>query len=170
MGEYVDRAWCGRKHVERDRLLADVRRGAVDIVLAPRLAELAESLREAIHLLDDLAVRGVDVIAGALDTTAPLTVGALAAELVRLERDLASARSRSVIADSRRRGVRIGRPRVQIDVAEARRRLAAPGASLRKVARALGVGASTLLRAVRAADIAAPPVRAVAAGNHEEAA
>jgi len=59
-------------------------------------------------------------------------------------------RTREGIEDARRRGIRIGRPRKQIDLDEARQ-IMKSGTSMRKTAKILGVGAATLCRALKAA-------------------
>jgi DNA invertase Pin-like site-specific DNA recombinase len=59
-------------------------------------------------------------------------------------------RTRAGIAAARRRGSHIGRPRVRLDMAQARA-LIASGKSLRQAARTLGIGTATLHRALQTA-------------------
>jgi DNA invertase Pin-like site-specific DNA recombinase len=85
-----------------------------------------------------------------IDTSTPVgrftfhVVGAVA----ELERELIRERTRAGIASARRRGIRVGRPQARVDLARARALLLA-GQSYRQVARALGIGASTIHRALK---------------------
>jgi DNA invertase Pin-like site-specific DNA recombinase len=152
MGEYVDQAASGSKdrRPELDRLMVDVTRGKIDIVVVWKFDRFARSLKHLITALDDFRARGIDFLSAcdAVDTSTPtgrFTFSVIAA-VAELERDVIRERTRAGIAAARRRGVRVGRPRVEVDV-DAARRLLATGGSVRSVARTLRVGASTLARA-----------------------
>ncbi len=88
-----------------------------------------------------------------MDTTTPQ--GKLLLHLVaafgEFERNLIVERTRAGLDAARRRGVKIGRPRVHVPVVKARKMMA-EGMSLRATAKKLGVGAATLHRALKAAE------------------
>jgi DNA invertase Pin-like site-specific DNA recombinase len=65
-------------------------------------------------------------------------------------------RTRDGLAAARRRGSRIGRPRVHVDLERALE-LRAQGKSLRSIGRELRVGASTVARALRRHETGAAP-------------
>lgn len=152
-GEYVDEGVSGSKarRPALDRLLVDARRRRFDAVAVWRLDRLARSVRHLVNLAGDLDALGIDLIVldQGIDTSTSAgrflfhTLGAVG----ELERDLIIERTRSGMASARRRGKRIGRPRVHVPVAEARR-LLKQGLSLAAVARELRLSRSTLRRAL----------------------
>ncbi len=95
---------------------------------------------------------GVDLVSlrdTGMDTTGPSgrlifhVMGAVA----EFERAMIQERVRAGVAAARRRGKRLGRPKVEVPVARAQR-LRAQGRSLSEVAQILGVSRSTLHRAL----------------------
>jgi DNA invertase Pin-like site-specific DNA recombinase len=160
VGEYVDQAVSGSKdrRPELDRMMADVHRGKIDVALCWKFDRFARSLKHLITALEDFRVRGVEFVSmnDAIDTSTSVgrfTFSVIAA-VAELERDVIRERTRAGIAAARRRDVRVGRPRVEVDV-DAARRLLNTGGSIRSVARTLKIGASTLARALQAAPLAA---------------
>lgn len=155
VGEYVDAGHSGAKdrRPELDRLMCDVHRGKVDMVVVWKFDRFARSVRHLVTALEDFRARSVDFLSttDGIDTSTPVgrftfhVVGAVA----ELERELIRERTRAGIASARRRGIRVGRPQAKVDLARARK-LLADGKSLRQVARALEIGASTLHRAIHA--------------------
>ncbi len=130
----------------------DVARGGVDIVAVWRFDRFARSTSHLVTALADFRVRGVDFVSlnDALDTSTPTGrfAFALVGAMAELEGDVIRSRVRAGLENARRRGVRLGRPRVEVDLVRARQ-LMGNGASLRSAAKALGLGASTLSRALR---------------------
>jgi DNA invertase Pin-like site-specific DNA recombinase len=139
-----------------DRMLGAVRRREVDCVVVYRTDRLARSLPHLVTMLADFAALGVKFVSTTepFDTSVPtgeLTVhlvGAFAA----FERALLVERTKAGMEAARRRGAKIGRPRVRFDV-EAARAQVASGETIAAVARAHGVGATTLRRALAAAPV-----------------
>ncbi len=158
MGEFVDLGQSGAKdrRPELDRMLTEVRRSRVDVVACWRFDRFARSLRHLVTAMEEFRVRGVEFVSlqDGIDTATPagrLTfhlVGAMA----EFERELIRERTRAGLAAARRRGARLGRPKVRVDVERALA-LRAEGLSIRKVATALGVGASTVHRALQVASL-----------------
>jgi len=131
--------------------MADISRGKIDIVAVTRLDRWARSTRGLIKSLEALRNRGIDFVSvdDGLDTTSRgSSVFRVIAALDRLAADLRREKTILGLIDARRRGVRVGRPRVHVDVVRAQTLLRA-GSSYRTVARMIGCGASTLHRAVR---------------------
>ncbi len=154
VGEFVDHGVSGTRdrRPELDRLLALAHRGKVDVVVCWRFDRFARNLKFLLLTLDDFRVRGIDFVSlqDNIDTSTP--TGRLAFAIIgavaEMEREMNRERTRSGIAAARRRGAQIGRPRVRVDV-KAARQLLVEGLSIRAVAKRLGVGASTLTRALR---------------------
>jgi DNA invertase Pin-like site-specific DNA recombinase len=149
--EYVDRGVSGAKsrRPALDRLQADARRRRFDVVACVKLDRLARSVRHLTGMAAEFEALGVDlvVLGQGIDTTTPAgklmfhVLGAIA----EFEGDLIRDRTRAGIAAARRRGKRLGRPRAIRGPDTFRmERLLAEGKSLRAVARALGVAASTV--------------------------
>ncbi|MBK6515693.1 MAG: recombinase family protein [Polyangiaceae bacterium] len=116
------------------------------------LRPFARNLKFLLLTLDDFRVRGIDFVSlqDNIDTSTP--TGRLAFAIIgavsEMEKEMNRERTRSGIAAARRRGAQIGRPRVRVEIGVARQ-LLAQGHSIRAVAKKLGVGASTLTRALR---------------------
>ncbi len=160
VGEYVDRGISGSKdrRPELDRLMADVKRGKINVVAVWRFDRFARSVKHLITALDEFNARGVDFVSvsDGIDTSTPhgrftFTIIAAVAEL---EREIIRERVKAGLAAAKRRGAKIGRPKVHVDVAKALQ-LQAAGWSLRKIASRLGCGLATLSRALKAAESAA---------------
>jgi DNA invertase Pin-like site-specific DNA recombinase len=153
--EYVDEGISGAKakRPALDQLLDDAHRRQFDVVVVWKLDRLGRSLSHLIRIVDTLGSLGVDLVSlgdAGLDTTGPSgrlifhVMGAVA----EFERDLIRERTRAGVAAARRRGKRLGRPRVHIPVGEAKS-LLAQGQSVSAVAKQLGVSKATLQRRLK---------------------
>ena len=148
-GEYVDQA-SGRTE-ERPaykRLMADVRRRKVDVVLVFRFSRFARSTRALVNALTDFRDLGVDFISlhEAADTTTAqgrLLFGILAS-LAEFESDLIAENVRSGMSRAKAQGRRISRPRIPL--AKRRRivELHRQGRSLGAIASELGIAKGTV--------------------------
>jgi DNA invertase Pin-like site-specific DNA recombinase len=162
-GEYVDAGHSGAKdrRPELDRLMGDVHRGRVDTVMVWKFDRFARSVRHLVSALEDFRARNVDFVSvtDGIDTSTP--VGRFTFHVVsavaELEREMIRERTRAGLAAARRRGARIGRPQARVDLPRARNLLAG-GQSLRQVARVLGIGASTLHRAIQNGHMDSVPI------------
>lgn len=155
VGEYVDVGVSGAKdrRPQLDRMMAEVLRGRIDVVAVWRFDRFARSVRHLVLALDDFRARGVDFVSASdgIDTSTPagrFTFHVIAG-VAELERGIIRERTRAGLDAARRRGAKIGRPRVRVDVDRALA-LRATGLSLRKVASVLKVGVATLARALDA--------------------
>ena len=137
-----------------DRLMQEVRN--YDAIAVVKLDRLARSLAHLIQMVQELEGLGVDLIVKdqAIDTSTPAgrlmfhVVGAFA----QFERDLIAERTKAGIGAVNgysRRGKRLGRPRVRIDLVQARQLCEELG-SVKAAAAALGVPRSTLRDRLRA--------------------
>ena len=156
--EYVDAAISGRKasRPQLDAMLTACRRREVEAVVVVRLDRLARSLAHLAALGEELRSLGVELISltEGLDTTTPTgrALFGMCGVFSQLEVDLLRERTRAGLRAARLRGRILGRPRVLDAVQVARaKRLAASGASVRKIAELLGCARATAHRAVRGA-------------------
>jgi len=123
-----------------------------DAIAIVKLDRLARSVHHLTSLARELESRGVDLIVKdqGIDTSTPAgklmfhVLGAVA----EFERDLIVERTKAGLARARREGKQVGRPRLQIDLDQARAVLLREG-SYAKAARELGVPATTLRRHLR---------------------
>lgn len=153
---YLDHGISGSKDTRPElvKMMAAARRGQFKILLVWRSDRLFRSLRHMIGTIEELAALGVDFcsVSEPFDSTTPS--GRLLFHLVsafgEFERGVLIERTKAGLDAARRRGVKIGRPRVDVDVDRALK-LRATGKSLRETARLLGVGAATLHRALEKA-------------------
>lgn len=134
-----------------DQLLADCRRGQIDVVLVWRFDRYARSLRQLVSGLDEFKRLGIDFVSctEAIDTSLPS--GELAYQIfgaiAQFERSLIADRTRAGLAEARRRGQRLGRPPLkQLSSAELlnmRRERKQRGTSFKKLAHKFGVSVWT---------------------------
>ena len=136
---------------ELDRCLEQLRDG--DTLVVWRLDRLARSLRNLLDLVEVLSARGVHLrsLTESIDTSSAsgrLVLSVFGA-LAEFERELIKERTTAGLEAAKARGVRIGRPAAVTDdqLAQART-LVAAGHRVGDVARTLGVGRSTLYRAL----------------------
>lgn len=141
-----------KKRAGLEKALARLRRG--DVLIVWRLDRLGRSLPGLIDVLHHLAERGVEFrsLSENIDTT---TAGGrlvfhLMGALAEFERALIAERTKEGLAAARQRGAQLGRQKVisgpMLRIAQ--RRLSR-GESAAIIARSLGVGRSTLYRALR---------------------
>ena len=151
--EYADQGVSGSKdrRLALDEMMAKAKRRNFDAVAVVKLDRLGRSLHHLLTLLGELEALGVDLIAvdDGLDTTTP--VGRLFFQIrgafAEYEAALIRERTRAGLQAARRRGKRLGRPRVHVPVAKAQT-LLGKGLSLTAVARELGIARATLQKAL----------------------
>ena len=160
--EFVDIGQSGAKasRPALDELRRAAKAGEVRSVMVAGLDRLGRSLRDLLHLLDELTAAGCAVISlrESIDLTTPS--GRLLVQLIgamaEFERELITERVRAGIARVRaggktRSGKPIGTPRRAVDV-DVVRSMRAEGRSWRAIAVALKVPSRTLRSAVRRAE------------------
>ena len=151
--EYLDEGVSGSKdrRPALDEMMAKAKRRSFDSVAVVKLDRLARSTRHLTQLAAELEALGVDliVIDQGIDTSTPagrLLFNVLAA-IGEFELDMIRERTRAGLRAARKRGKRLGRPRVHVPVAKAQT-LLSNGLSVTAVARELGIARATLLKAL----------------------
>ncbi len=152
-GRYIDQGISGaqERRPELDKLMADASRGKFQTVAVWKFDRFARSLKHLIVSLEEFRALGVDFISyrEAVDTSTPAgkmlfsVIGAMA----EFERELIRERVAAGLARAKSKGVRLGRPRAEFDLARARE-LRHQGLSLRGIAKQLGVNKDTLRAAL----------------------
>jgi len=154
VGEYIDRGITGarERRPELDRLWADCRKRKVDAVLVYRYDRFARSLRQLVNALEEFRALGIDFISlhEGVDTSTPngRLVFGIFASIAEFERELIRGRVISGLAAAVARGVRLGRPKRQVDAARIVA-LRSAGASWREVSAQMGIGVGTAVRALQ---------------------
>jgi DNA invertase Pin-like site-specific DNA recombinase len=133
--------------------LSHLRRG--DVLTVWKLDRLGRSTIQLMMLLNELYERGVDFrsLTEGIDTTTSFGrfYFTMAAALAQLERDRLIERTRAGLVAAKARGRTGGRkPKLSLDQIDMARGLLATGKPPRDVAKAFGVGRSTLYRAIGA--------------------
>lgn len=151
--EYAEKASAMKRRVVLEHLMADARLRKVDVVLVWKMDRFARSLQQLIaniSLLDSYGVRFIAVTQG-IDTDRQNPGSRLMMQIfgamAEFERAIIVERVNSGLAEARRRGKTLGRPKriFRRDEAE---RLRSQGLSLRTVASKLGVPLTTVVRAL----------------------
>ncbi|MFO7684920.1 MAG: recombinase family protein [Desulfobacterales bacterium] len=137
--EFVDNGFTG-KDTSRPafkEMMDEARQRKFDVLLVWKLDRLSRSLKDLIGTLDELGHLGIDFISydNKIDTSSPTgklvfqVIGAVA----EFERDIISERVKAGLRNARRKGKRLGRPRVAPMVIDRARSLRAEGLSYRKI-------------------------------------
>ena len=154
VGEFIDKAVSGSKdsRPELDRMLAQVHRGRVDVVVVWRFDRFARSVRHLVSALDDFRARQVDFVSSrdAIDTSTPagrFTFHIFSA-VAELERELIRERTKAGVAAARRRGKIVGRPKAQVDQGQVQQ-LRDAGLSVRAIAKEIGLSKSVIGRVLQ---------------------
>jgi DNA invertase Pin-like site-specific DNA recombinase len=113
--EYVDRiSGDTEERAEYKRLLEDVRKRKVDIVLVWRFDRFARSTRMLLAALDEFRNLGVDFISyhENIDTTSPLgrAIFVIVSAIAEFEKELIVQRVKAGLAKAKLKGKKLGRP------------------------------------------------------------
>ena len=132
-----------------DRLMADARRGKFDVVVVWRFDRFARSTSHLLRALEEFQSLGIDFVSlkEAIDTSSAMgkMVFTVLAAVAELERSTIRERVIAGQKAAKRRGVRFGRPAVDVDTNHVLK-LRKDGLSWRAVAEATGVPKDTLIR------------------------
>ena len=153
-GLYNETASAVSKRPVLDRLMADAHHGKFDFVVVFAIDRLGRSLKGNLDLLLDLDRCGVRVISYsepwlAMDGPVRSLLVSIFSWVAEQERVRIGERCRAGLDRARARGVRLGRPPAKVDTARMIA-LHTEGRSVRKIAKALGIGASTAHRLLHA--------------------
>lgn len=151
--EYSDNGFSGAKERRPalDKLIQDARRRKFDAVLCWKLDRIGRSLKHLVNLLAELEAVNVALVSFSdnLDLSTPQgrlmfqIIGAMA----EFERSLTVERVRSGLAHARAKGKKLGRPKVDANVAHIAR-LRDSGASWATVCQETGLSKGTAQRAI----------------------
>jgi DNA invertase Pin-like site-specific DNA recombinase len=154
--EYVDEGVSGSKDSRPalDRMMADARRGKLDVVAVWRFDRFARDTRNLLVTLEEFRQLGVEFISlrEQVDTSTPMgkAMFTIISAISELERDLIRERVIAGVRRAQAAGKHCGRPRVEMDLRPATA-LLKEGRSLKETARILGVSRNTLRRRLREA-------------------
>ncbi len=145
--EYVDRfSGAIESRPDLDRLMEDVRRHRIKVVVVWKFDRFARTTRQLINVMEEFRVLGVDFISHteAVDTTTPMgrAMFGMLAVFAELERETIRERIKAGIDKRRRQGKTVGRQRVVFD-REKLVELYASGLSVSQVAAAMQLRRST---------------------------
>ena len=158
VGEYVDAGISGAKGRDKrpglDAMLKDAVRGKFDVVMAWAVDRMGRSLIDLLGTLRELHAARVDLFLHqqAIDTTTPAgrALFQMLGVFAEFERSMIQSRIMAGLARAKaspRPGAKpAGRPRVSADVEAAVAARLATGEGIVKVAKALGIGVSTVQR------------------------
>lgn len=156
-GEYVDQGWSGAKasRPEFDRLMGDARARRCDVVLVWKLDRWGRSVQHCLSTIAELSAVGVKWLAVTqgigTEESSPVSqlLLTILAAVAQFEREMIRERVKAGLAAAKHRGVRHGRPPLQIDKRRILR-LRKAGQSQRRIAALLGVGKATIARVLAA--------------------
>jgi putative DNA-invertase from lambdoid prophage Rac len=153
VGEYVDIAsGATDSRPELNKVLALAKQRKIDTLLAWKTDRLGRSLRHLVNTIGELDAVGVAFVSlkDNLDFSTPAgrlmfnVIGAMA----QFERDLIRERVRSGMANAKRKGVKLGRKRVPVDICMVQR-LRSQGLSFEAISLRTGLSVGTIFRASR---------------------
>lgn len=147
---------AGRPQLEL--LMRAVRRRQVDVVAVWRFDRFARSVSHLVNALEEMRALGVDFVSyqEGIDTSTPMgrAMFQITAAFAELEHAIIKERVQTGVDGARARGVKLGRPRKELEPEVARRALQEHG-SIRKAAAALDVSPGLLRRRLKEVDQAA---------------
>ncbi len=131
-------------------LLKDARERKLDVVLCWKLDRLFRSLKDLVATLSELEELGVSFVSQRDNLDLTTSSGRLMMHMLgafaEFEANLIQERVRAGLANARAKGKILGRPKVRDDSEIRAHR--ARGLSIREIAKALGIGKTTVLRAL----------------------
>lgn len=130
-------------------MMADARQRKIDIVFVWKFDRFARSTRALISALEEFRSLGIDFISYSeqVDTSTPMgkAMFTIVSAIAEFERSLIKERVCAGLQLAKKRGVKLGRPRVGFDINKAIK-LKAEGCSWAELAKALKISSSTLKR------------------------
>lgn len=136
-----------------DKLMADARRGKFDVVVVWRFDRFARSTRFLLEALETFSSLGIDFVSlrESIDTSSATgkLVFTILGAVAELERSTIRERVIAGQKAARRRGVRFGRPNVEVDKDEVRK-LRSKGLSWRAISTELNITKDTARRSLTA--------------------
>ena len=145
---YIDEGFSGKdtKRPAFNEMMAAARRREFEILVVTKFDRLSRSLKDLVNTLEDLSSMGIDFVSyeNQIDTSTPSgklvfqVIGAVA----EFERDIIKERVVAGLVNAKRKGKKLGRPRIPDHVVERARKLRDEGKSWREIGRTLGMDSS----------------------------
>ena len=154
--EYIDEGVSGsrERRPALDRLMVGAKRRAFDAVVVFRFDRFARSVSHLARALDEFRALGIEFVSlhEAVDTSTPMgrAMFHIAGAFAELEREIIRERVKAGLANAKRRGRKVGRPRALVNVQEVLRS-ACQGLSGRAIADSTGVSEATVRRILQSA-------------------
>ena len=153
-GEFVDQGYSGAKEIRPalQRLMKAAWAGGLQAVLVWRFDRFARSVTHLIKALEEFWSLNLNFISlqEQFDTSTPIgqAMFTIIGVMAQLERDILRERVCAGLARAEARGIRLGRPSVQVNQEELRS-LKSSGLSLHEMARQLRCSRSTVRRRLK---------------------
>jgi DNA invertase Pin-like site-specific DNA recombinase len=117
-----------------------------------RFDRFARSVSHLARALDEFRALGIEFVSlhEAVDTSTPMgrVMFHIAGAFAELEREIIRERVKAGLANAKRRGRKVGRPRAMVNVVLVRQ-MASQGLSGRSIAKAIGISEATVRRILR---------------------
>jgi DNA invertase Pin-like site-specific DNA recombinase len=156
VAEFADHASGAKGRDKRpglDALMKAATRREFDRVAVWALDRLGRSMQHLVGLINDLHALGIDVYAHAqhLDTstTAGKALFYMSGIFAEIEREMIRDRVHAGLDRARKRGKRLGRPKVSVAIERQIRDMRAEGVGMVAIGRHLGIGTGTVARVLR---------------------
>src|SRR6266849_1887790 len=154
--EYLDKTSGARFTREGlDRVMAEVRKGRIDVVAVYKLDRLGRSLQHLAQLIGEVETHGTALVASSqgIDTSDSNPAGRLQmhvlAAVAEFERSVIVERINAGLAAARERGAKLGRPRTLDRHVSAAAKLSRRGLSGRKIAAKLNIPAGSVFAVLK---------------------
>lgn len=160
--EYLDKAsGASVSRKDLDRLMADVRRGSIKVVVCYKLDRLGRSLLHLAQMIGEFESAGVALVcpSQSIDTRADNPAGRLQMHVLmavaEFERSLIKERTKAGLAVARAKGKRLGRPeghgkKIRVAIIKAKALKEHNGWSNRRISRELNISEASVRRALAA--------------------
>src|SRR6266478_10163471 len=143
--QYVDQGVSGSKdsRPELNRLMADAKRRRFDVVLVWKLDRFGRSLRHLVNALAEFESLNIAFVSLSdnldLSTASGRLMFNIIGAMAEFERELIRERVKAGMRNAKAKGIRISRPRANVDTAQIAQ-LRAQGLSWKKIAKQMGLG------------------------------
>jgi DNA invertase Pin-like site-specific DNA recombinase len=150
--EYVDHGVSGAKESRPalNRLMADAKQRRFDVIAVWKIDRFGRSLRHLVNSLAELENVGVSFVSlrDSIDLSSPsgVLMFQLIAAMSQFERSLIQERVRAGLQNAKRKGKRLGRRPVEVDLSEVAS-LRHSGASWRMISEEMGISVGKLHKA-----------------------
>jgi DNA invertase Pin-like site-specific DNA recombinase len=152
--EYIDEGVSGsrERRPALDRLMIGAKRRAFDAVIVFRFDRFARSVSHLARALDEFRALGIEFVSlhEAIDTSTPMgrAMFHIAGAFAELEREIIRERVRAGLQNARKRGKRLGRRPVMVNVQKVSE-MALEGFSGRAIGKVAGISEATVRRILR---------------------